>query len=82
MAKPSSAADASVGRRWTIAGIVCGVLTLVLPIVFGPLGIIFGYVGRKKGATSLGTAAIGISAVLLVLVVVIGAVAGALGALA
>lgn len=42
MAKPSSAADASAGRRWAIAGIVCGVLTLVLPIVFGPLGIIFG----------------------------------------
>jgi hypothetical protein len=33
-----------------VAGFVCGILAvLVLPIILGPLGVIFGFVGNSKG---------------------------------
>ncbi len=38
------------GRPWTIAGFVCGLLAiLVAPIILGPLGITFGFIGSSKG---------------------------------
>lgn len=61
-------------RWWAIAGIVCGVLALVIPIVFGPAGIVLGIVARVKGAGTISTVAIAVSAVLLV----VGFVAGAI----
>lgn len=40
----------SPGRPWSIAGLVCGVLAiLIVPIILGPLGIGFGFVGNSKG---------------------------------
>jgi hypothetical protein len=39
----------SRGRPWTIAGAVCAVVALIfLPIVLGPLGAIFGFIGYSK----------------------------------
>jgi molecular chaperone DnaK len=38
------------GRPWTVAGMVCGLIAILfLPIIFGPLGIIFGFMGQKRG---------------------------------
>ncbi len=49
-AYPPPPAGKPPGRPWTIAGLVCGLLALLLvPIIFGPLGIIFGFVGKSKG---------------------------------
>jgi hypothetical protein len=40
----------SRGRPFTIAGLVCGLLSIVfLPIILGPLGIVFGFVGYGRG---------------------------------
>ena len=40
----------SAGRPWTIAGFVCAALAfLFVPIVLGPLGAIFGFIGNAKG---------------------------------
>ena len=39
------------GRSWVIASLVCAGLALaVTPIVFGPLGVIAGFVAAWKGA--------------------------------
>lgn len=40
----------SQGRPWVIAGGVCAGLALIfVPIVLGPLGAAFGFIGRAKG---------------------------------
>lgn len=40
----------SRGRPFTIAGLVCGIIALVLfPIILGPLGAVFGFIGNSKG---------------------------------
>jgi hypothetical protein len=42
--------EAKGGQGFTIASVVCSVIALVfLPIVLGPLGIIFGFVGHSRG---------------------------------
>ncbi|MDQ1605201.1 MAG: hypothetical protein QOE01_3046 [Actinomycetota bacterium] len=68
------ATTARRGRGFTIAGIVCGALALIfVPIVLGPLGIIFGFVGNSQGDRPLGKY-VGIgSVVTMVLGFVIGA---------
>lgn len=72
----------SAGRGWAIAGILCGLLTLVwTPIVFALLGVALGFVGRIKGSVILGNAAITLSIALLVLIVAVNAVLGGVGAL-
>jgi hypothetical protein len=41
---------ANRGRSFTIASVVCSVIALIfLPIILGPLGIIFGFVGHARG---------------------------------
>lgn len=76
------AGRSSAGRGWAIAGIVCGLLTLVwTPIVFAVLGVALGFVGRMKGSVTLGNAAITLSIVLLVLIFAVNAVIGGMGAL-
>ncbi|HEX2739469.1 MAG TPA: hypothetical protein VHM69_03400 [Rubrobacter sp.] len=56
------------GRRWSIAGIICGFVAVVLlPIVLGPLGVILGIVGLVKGDRALGVVAIVVGIVGLVL---------------
>lgn len=61
-------------RRWAIAGIVCGVLALLIPILFGPAGIILGFVARSKGAGRIATIAIVVS----IVVMIVGFIANAL----
>ena len=40
----------NTGRGFTVAGLVCALVSiLVAPIILGPLGIIFGFVGYSKG---------------------------------
>lgn len=67
---PGQTTAAPKARLWAVAGIVCGVLALILPIVFGPAGIVLGIVARVKGAGTISTAAIVISVVLMVLSIV------------
>lgn len=55
--------EAAGGTGWAVAGIVFGVLALLVPPVCGPIGIILGIVGRVKGAGSFATAAIVLSVV-------------------
>jgi hypothetical protein len=54
------------GRGFTIASFVCAVVAVfLLPIVFGPLGIVFGVVAHRRG-DALGRTAIIVSAVCMV----------------
>jgi hypothetical protein len=40
----------SRGRPFTIAGLVCAIVSIFfVPIILGPLGIIFGFVGYGRG---------------------------------
>lgn len=61
-------------RKWAIAGMVCGILALLVPILFGPAGIILGFVGRSKGAGRIANIAIIVS----IVVMVVGFIANAL----
>jgi len=58
------------GRGFSIAAFICGGLALLfLPIILGPLGIIFGFVGSAKGDNigkwagilSIGTTVVGMA---------------------
>lgn len=60
------------GRVWSIVGIVFGALAFVLiPILLGPVGIVLGIVGYRKGDRSLGRVAIIVSALGLILGIVL-----------
>ena len=62
----------TTGNTLSIIGIVCGVLAvLILPIVFGPAGLVLGFIGRSKGER-LSTIAIIVAAVGMVLGLVLG----------
>jgi len=55
------------GRNLAIAGIVSGAVSfLVLPILLGPLGILLGILGLARGERRLGTIAIVVSVLGLV----------------
>jgi hypothetical protein len=55
------------GRNLTIAGIVSGAVSfLVIPILFGPLGVLLGILGLAIAERRLGTIAIGVSVLGLV----------------
>lgn len=69
---PEETEPAPGGRGWAIAGIVCGVLALLIPIIFGPAGIILGIVGRVKGAGTIAIVAIVVSVVCAVAGAVLG----------
>jgi hypothetical protein len=46
----STTKSESKGRPFTIAGLVCGLVSIFfVPIVLGPLGIVFGFVGYGRG---------------------------------
>ncbi len=56
------------GHNWAVAGIVVGALAFVLiPVLLGPLGMVFGLVGYVKGARRLGAIAIVVSIFSLIL---------------
>lgn len=47
------------GRNWAIAGIVCGILAFfIAPILLGPLSVVFGVAGYRRGSRRSGAAAI------------------------
>ena len=51
-----------MGRKWVIASLVCAALALaVTPVVFGPLGVIAGFVAAWKGARWWATAGVSAS---------------------
>jgi hypothetical protein len=55
------------GRNLAIAGIVSGAISfLVIPILFGPLGVLLGILGLARGERRLGTIAIVVSVLGLV----------------
>jgi hypothetical protein len=55
------------GRKLAIAGIVSGAVSfLVIPILFGPLGVLLGILGLVRGERRLGTVAIVVSVLGLV----------------
>lgn len=55
-------ADSGRGRGWAIAGIVSGVASaLLIPILFGPLGVILGIVGIVKDSRPLGITTVVVS---------------------
>ena len=60
------------GNTLSIIGIVCGVVAILfLPIVFGPAGLVLGFIGRSKGER-LSTVAIIVAAVGMILGFVLG----------
>ena len=68
----------SASKGFSIAAIVCGVVAvLILPIVFGPVGLVLGAVAKKRGE-SLSTIALVVAGVGMV----VGFVIGALGVIA
>lgn len=55
-----------------ILGVIFGILgILLIPIIFGPLAIFFGYKARKEGNTKMGVAGIVLGIVSLVLILVL-----------
>lgn len=55
------------GRGIGIAALVVSILSLfVAPILFGAVGIVLGFVARRRGATGLGSWAIGIGAISII----------------
>lgn len=57
----------TAGRGVGFAALILSIISLfALPILFGAAGIILGFVARRRGATSLGTWAIGIGVVSII----------------
>lgn len=58
---------ATGGRGVGIVGLALSIISLfVLPILFGATGIVLGFIARRRGATSLGSWAIGIGVVSII----------------
>ncbi len=86
------------GRLWTVAGLVCGIaaflsmflsilLLSAVAVLLGLLGVLFGFVGYRRGDRNLGLAAmivsgaglvVGVLFVVLLLLLVLGLPAVAL----
>lgn len=61
-------ANTGAGRGVGFAAIILSILSLfVAPILFGAAGIVLGFVARRRGAQGLGSWAIGIGAVSIIL---------------
>lgn len=57
----------TAGRGVGISALVLSIISLfVLPILFGAAGIVLGFVARSKGSTGLGSWAIGIGVVSII----------------
>lgn len=60
--------NAGAGRGIGFAAIILSILSLfVSPILFGAAGIVLGFIARRRGAQGLGSWAIGIGAVSIIL---------------
>ncbi|KUP05998.1 hypothetical protein Q73_09490 [Bacillus coahuilensis m2-6] len=59
--------EASSGSVFGYAGLALSILSLfILPVILGASGIIIGFVARRRGATTLGSWAVGIGAVSII----------------
>jgi hypothetical protein len=72
------------GRGWTIAAFVCAVIAVVLiPIAFGPIGMVLGYVGHRQGDPlgrwAMGAAFLGLALGMVLAAVVLSANGGSAG---
>lgn len=68
---------AATGNGFSIAGIILGAIAfLILPIVFGPLGLIFGAIAKSKGEEKANTA-LTVAGIGLVAGMIFGAIIGA-----
>ncbi|WNS74315.1 DUF4190 domain-containing protein [Bacillus sp. DTU_2020_1000418_1_SI_GHA_SEK_038] len=57
----------TAGRGMGIAALVLSIISLfVFPVLFGATGIVLGFVARRRGALSLGSWAIGIGVVSII----------------
>lgn len=57
----------TAGRGVGSAGLILSIISLfVFPVLFGATGIILGFIARRRGATSLGSWAIGIGVVSII----------------
>ncbi|WP_338754793.1 DUF4190 domain-containing protein [Bacillus sp. FJAT-52991] len=55
------------GRGLGYAGLISSIIALfMLPVLFGAIGVVLGFMARRKGAEGLGAWAIGIGVVALV----------------
>lgn len=60
--------EEDVGKGIGFFALALSVISLIfLPIIFGGAGIIFGFIARRRGVTTLGNFAIGIGAVAILL---------------
>ena len=56
------------GRGMGITALVISILSLfVMPIILGVVGIVVGFIARRRGATSLGTWAISLGAISIII---------------
>lgn len=59
---------ATAGRGIGYAAIILSILSLfVLPVLFGATGIVLGFIALRRGSTALGSWAIGIGAVSIII---------------
>ncbi|MBP2241641.1 hypothetical protein J2Z40_002213 [Cytobacillus eiseniae] len=59
---------ASAGKGIGFAALILSIVSLfVLPVLFGAVGIVLGFVAMRRGSTSLGSWAIGIGAASIVI---------------
>ncbi|MDQ0156366.1 DUF4190 domain-containing protein [Robertmurraya andreesenii] len=60
--------DTGAGRGMGFAAIILSILSLfVAPILFGAAGIVLGFIARRRGAQALGSWAIGIGVVSIII---------------
>jgi uncharacterized protein DUF4190 len=64
--QPANAQQSHVGNGLAIAGLVCGLVGLLfLPIVLGPLAIVFGAIGLSRANRGAGHKGMSIAAIVL-----------------
>lgn len=60
-------------RIYSIIGLISSILSLIfLPIVFGPIAIILGYIARKKGDKNFGLVVITLGITLMIISILLG----------
>ena len=71
--KEAQAEKPNEGRKFSIIGIACAAISIIiLPILFGPLAIIFGSMGMMKGDRKYGLIAVILGVVLSIASLIVG----------
>lgn len=61
------------GRIYSIIGLISSIASLIfLPILFGPIAIVLGYIARKKGDKDFGLIVIIMGIVLMIVSIALG----------